>query len=1421
MQIYIRSEELLQSGWTEQWICDRFKDEFSNNNRDIVTNSFDKSNIVWLLAPWNAKDILQKIKYSDKIIITTVHHFVPQSKIHYELNEILKKTHILHVISNKTIDTLKQQFKEVPFHNKPTIYCPFWINENMFYDLDKSTMRTKYNIPINSLVIGSFQKDTEGNPWYTCNECTYSNWLYRKNEKKRCEKCKFALYPENIKYVVKNEKGADIFIDIINKYYANNPDLIVLLTGTRREYIMHELNKNNIKYLYYELIDTVSLNELYNCLDLYIVSSRIEGGPRAIFECGLTKTPIVSTDVGYATEILNPLCIFDMNDIDTFKNTQTDVEYVYNKCIQLTISKHMTLFVDNISKHVSSIIKNNTQNSIFKTNMIHRCTIYKSLHNLQYDYIKTLFKNIEISNSLKRHANSNTFKIMYLCNIKYFLFKMSRIRFHNIIALSNINDVELYFSGIGWHNYNNKLTVLDNIKKWNIDFNAVISYKPLEMLEYNQIPQYKCIRYNEMWDSVWTMREILDSGSNLVICHHKNDEESYHKKTVGIIPIGIKYIGHCSNNNIFKNYTKFEDKDIDVLMIGVISEKVYPIRHRLYKLLFGKSVPDKLSKYNLYHYKHVGYKIDTAYNDQQMIEFAKIISRSKICIACTSIYKYRLGKYVEIAMAGTAILGDLPYEDTYSFDKFIINIENDTDDNIVDTIDYYLTHTDELIEKINYGLLWSTYHETQIYANNLYYLLKHNSYMYNEKLKLINKYMSLDNFDLISTPLNYNLEYAITQTRSPNDIHKILKLSTHDNEAINKIKILRKNEFILTKCDRDKRLSEHLLYLIDNIPELFMQKPNNKYVVDLGPGQGETLEIARLLGYSVLGYDATISDCEMGDDYINYSNLMSKCQQLNIVYNGFENYKIELDDSSTWFVNSRGSIEQIFRDHLSGVPHKVHHKASKLAWIDNNDTYNAFMGFILECERVLCEYGILMIFGNGSSDPDNTYYNKMIIDIVNSVNNLEIIYTDYKTAHKIRKRTKKILLISESNNKTYMQDKLLFHEINISDYNKSIHNTSNYDNIYSTLSIKDSGLDVLDANNIYRDYYYPSTNLYNITVTRLNNIFREQYIVPNKKVLLICDIINWAWDYKAKSIQKYLTTYEIDIKYICNEPYYDYNVDNFDVYDIIFTFCWNMRLPPYINKMGCGVSSHNFEAKHYDIAIKTLPQFKAISCVSPIILNRLTKFNDNLFQGYNGVEERVFYPIRSCVNIDKLVIGWIGQNISKKANAKDAHGIQILNNIIKRFENNDNVIFKTMCKNSDSTDKIPYKDMLMEYYQHIDVMIHTGIMTGTPNPMFEAASSGKYLISTRIGCISELIHDGINGNIVDIFDHNYLGQLSDDDIDTIASLFEKHINNLLCNNTNEILENVSKYNRELILKKWTWNYRIGDWVSLFEFLYDH
>ena len=74
------------------------------------------------------------------------------------------------------------------------------------------------------------------------------------------------------------------------------------------------------------MVDFVSMNKLYNCLDLYIVSSRFEGGPQAILECGITKTPIISTDVGIASEILAPESIFNM---ENFLTAKPNIDHAY------------------------------------------------------------------------------------------------------------------------------------------------------------------------------------------------------------------------------------------------------------------------------------------------------------------------------------------------------------------------------------------------------------------------------------------------------------------------------------------------------------------------------------------------------------------------------------------------------------------------------------------------------------------------------------------------------------------------------------------------------------------------------------------------------------------------------------------------------------------------------------------------------------------------------------------------------------------------------------------------------------------------------------------------------------------------------------------------------------------------------------
>ena len=93
------------------------------------------------------------------------------------------------------------------------------------------------------------------------------------------------------------------------------------------------------------------MNELYNLLNLYVVASRFEGGPAAIMESAIIKTPIISTDVGIASEILHPRSIFNM---ENFESAKPQIDYAHKKIQNFTIPKHF----ENYKRLLNQIYEN-------------------------------------------------------------------------------------------------------------------------------------------------------------------------------------------------------------------------------------------------------------------------------------------------------------------------------------------------------------------------------------------------------------------------------------------------------------------------------------------------------------------------------------------------------------------------------------------------------------------------------------------------------------------------------------------------------------------------------------------------------------------------------------------------------------------------------------------------------------------------------------------------------------------------------------------------------------------------------------------------------------------------------------------------------------------------------------------------------
>lgn len=167
--------------------------------------------------------------------------------------------------------------------------------------------REKLDIPLDATVIGSFQKDGVG--WAEGNE------------------------PKLI-------KGPDIFLKVIKKLKVEVPNLFVLLSGPARGYVKNDLENMGVPYQHKYLKDAAKITELYDALDLYLISSREEGGPKACLESMAQGIPLVTTKVGQCKDLaINGLNAM-MADIDDIEGLTSAALKVFNESsLQSTLIK--------------------------------------------------------------------------------------------------------------------------------------------------------------------------------------------------------------------------------------------------------------------------------------------------------------------------------------------------------------------------------------------------------------------------------------------------------------------------------------------------------------------------------------------------------------------------------------------------------------------------------------------------------------------------------------------------------------------------------------------------------------------------------------------------------------------------------------------------------------------------------------------------------------------------------------------------------------------------------------------------------------------------------------------------------------------------------------------------------------------------
>jgi glycosyltransferase involved in cell wall biosynthesis len=192
-------------------------------------------------------------------------------------------------------------------------YVPYGVDLDRYQGPDEApaplVAEALAQLPKGAYVVGSFQRDTLGEP-------------LQRGE----------LLP-------KLKKGPDVFVEVLAELRRRGEPVVALLSGPRRHWVRRELERRGVPYVFagvgMEGDDNAAMIEgltagqlalLYRRCDLYLTTSRAEGGPRGVLEAAACGTPQLSTACGLAPDLLSAECIY-RDAIEAVEKIQSDLRH--------------------------------------------------------------------------------------------------------------------------------------------------------------------------------------------------------------------------------------------------------------------------------------------------------------------------------------------------------------------------------------------------------------------------------------------------------------------------------------------------------------------------------------------------------------------------------------------------------------------------------------------------------------------------------------------------------------------------------------------------------------------------------------------------------------------------------------------------------------------------------------------------------------------------------------------------------------------------------------------------------------------------------------------------------------------------------------------------------------------------------------
>jgi glycosyltransferase involved in cell wall biosynthesis len=243
----------------------------SQINAMVATRSYGARNAIVHFGSINTffRRGKMRLPHQSNLVIVTWFHFEPDDTRIRLIHQALPFVDLWHTSCAIT----ERQMRRVQIPEEKIRVIPLGVDLKTFgppTPSEKKRIREKLGVPERSFVIGSFQKDGIG--W---GDGIEPKWI----------------------------KGPDIFCDVVEAL-SKKRDIFILLTGPARGYVKRRLNQAKIPYHHRYAGNLEEVAEVYKALDVYLITSRIEGGPQSILESMASGVPLISTCVGMSPDVI-------------------------------------------------------------------------------------------------------------------------------------------------------------------------------------------------------------------------------------------------------------------------------------------------------------------------------------------------------------------------------------------------------------------------------------------------------------------------------------------------------------------------------------------------------------------------------------------------------------------------------------------------------------------------------------------------------------------------------------------------------------------------------------------------------------------------------------------------------------------------------------------------------------------------------------------------------------------------------------------------------------------------------------------------------------------------------------------------------------------------------------------------------------